>query len=400
MSARTGTLFGVERDRLANLEALTARQRGVVARSQLLAAGISSDLIKSRLRLGIWQRVYPGVYAAFSGELSRDGQVWAAVLYAGPGASASHWTAAELWGLADQPSSLIHVTIPGDRRVTKKPGIVLHLSDSASQAVHPSRLPPQIRIEETVLDLWATTRDLDAAVGWVTRALGRRLTTQARLRQVLHARSRVRWRAELAELLNPDLAGIHSVLEYRYVRDVERPHRFPAPTRQAQSRRNGRNLYRDTLYEAYKTVVELDGRFAHSDDTRWDDIHRDNAAATTGLRTLRYNWRDITTAPCSAAAEIAAVLADQGYARSRCCSPTCPVGRRSQLPGVADPVSKTASRSRTVSGAAARPGGNRSLAVARARRRRTSGTAGHQVQQGVRYRRSAAGGARPGPTCR
>jgi len=360
-------------------------QAGILSRSQIVNTRLSSEIISSRLRRGSWQRVYPGVYATFAGELSRAAQVWAAVLYAGPGASASHRTAAELCGLIDERSSLIHLTIPGDRRVRKQPGIALHLSAKAIEARHPSRLPPQTRIEDTVLDLWATAADLDAAVGWVTRALGRRLTTQDRLRVAMDARKRVRWRAQLAELLNPDLAGIHSVLEYRYVRDVERPHRFPPATRQAQSRRDGRNLYRDTLYEAYQTVVELDGRVAHPDDTRWDDIHRDNAAATTGLRTLRYNWRDITTSSCSTAAQIAAVLADQGYTRSRPCSPACPVGRQPP-PASAACAHAKAARNRPVSRAVTMRTGSR--------RTGSHGTAVHRPTDG---RRAAASGvALPG----
>jgi len=300
--------------------------------AQIQASGLTRAILISRLRRGSWQRIYPGIYAAFSGALSREARLWAAVLYAGPGAMLSHQTAAELWGLADKPSSLVHLAIPVNRRVRKQPGMVLHLSGRARYAMHPSGLPPRTKLEETVLDLWAAARDLDAAVGWVTRALGRRLTTQARLREALQARSRIHWRAQLAELLSPDLAGIHSVLEYRYVRDVERPHRFPAATRQAQSRRNGRNLYRDTFYEAYKTVVELDGRVAHPGDSRWNDIARDNAAATAGLNTLRYGWLGVTTTPCEVAAEIAATLARQGYTLARPCSPACPVGR-----GSADP---------------------------------------------------------------
>jgi hypothetical protein len=243
-------------------------QGGMLSCAQIQADGLTRAILISRLRRGSWQRIYPGVYAAFSGALNREARLWAAVLYSGPGAMLSHQTAAELWKLTDEPSSLIHVTIPGNRRVRKQPGMVLHLSGRASHALHPSGLPPRTKLEETVLDLWAASRDLDAAVGWVTRALGRRLTNQARLREALQARSRLRWRAQLTELLNPDSAGIHSLLEYRYVRDVERPHPFPTATRQAQARRNGRNLYRDTLYEAYKTAVELDGRVAHPDDSR------------------------------------------------------------------------------------------------------------------------------------
>jgi hypothetical protein len=320
------------------LSDLALLQRGIVSRAQVLAEGLADEVITARLSRGSWQRLFPGVYAVFSGEVSREAALWAAVLYAGRGAALSHHTAAELWGLVDEPSSLIHLVVPGDRRVTKRRGMVLHLSSRASEAIHPYALPPRTKLEETVIDLCGGARDLDGAVGWLTRAIGRRLTTRDRLRAALDARSRLRWRAQLAELLSADWAGIHSVLEYRYVRDVERPHRFPAATRQAQARRNGRNVYRDTLYEACKTVVELDGQVAHPGDSRWDDIHRDNAAATAGISTLRYGWLAVTTTPCEVAAEIAAALARRGYTLARPCSPACPVGRANaytQAPGLA-----------------------------------------------------------------
>jgi hypothetical protein len=302
-------------------------QRGILSRAQILATGLTDEVIVARLSRGSWQRMYPGVYAAFSGELSREAALWAAVLHAGRGAVLSHQTAAELWELADSPSSLIHVTVPSDRRVSRTPGLVLHLSARALDAAHPSRNPPRTRLEETVIDLWETAPSLDSAVGWVTSAIGRRLTTQEKLRHAMEARKRVRWRSQLAELLSPDSDGIHSVLEYRYVRDVERPHRFPAGRRQAAARRNGRSEYRDTLYEEYQTVVELDGRVAHPGNSRWNDIHRDNAAVTAGLSTLRYGWRDVTITPCVMAAEIADALARRGYDSARPCSPICPVGR-------------------------------------------------------------------------
>ena len=302
-------------------------QHGVVTRAQLLDAGVGSELIRSRLRRRSWQRIHPGVYAVFPGELKSEARAWAAVLYAGPGALASYHTAAELWRLADEPSSVVHVTVPGGRRVRKQAGIVIHLSGRAGKSAHSSRLPPQTRLEETVLDLWEAARDLDTAVGWITRAIGRWLTTQDLLLLALAERRRIRWRSQLAELLSPDFAGIHSVLEYHYVRDVERPHNFPVATRQAHSRQDGQSQYRDTLYEQYNTIVELDGRAAHPGDTRWDDIRRDNAAAASGRSTLRYGWRDVRPTPCAVAAQVAAVLETQGYLDARPCSPGCPVGR-------------------------------------------------------------------------
>jgi predicted transcriptional regulator of viral defense system len=190
------------------LDEVAQRQRGVLSRAQLLAWGLTKDLIASQRSLGNWQRVYPGVYAIFSGEVGREAMLWAAVLYAGRGAVLSHQTATEVWRLADTPSSLIHLTLPSDRRVSKRPGLVLHLSVRALAAAHPSQTPPRTRVEETVIDLWESARTLDNAVGWVTSAIGKRLTTQDKLRQAMGARKRVRWRSQLAELLSPDSAGI------------------------------------------------------------------------------------------------------------------------------------------------------------------------------------------------
>jgi hypothetical protein len=350
LSVQTATLVTMAADLPPELRDLAELQAGVLSRAQIVGAGLSGHIVSSRLRRGSWQQSYAGVYRTSSGEPSREAALWAAVLYAGRGAMLSHQTAAELWKLTDEPSSLIHLTVPSDRRVTSQPGMVLHLSGRANQVIHPSGLPPRTRLEETVIDLCRATGDLDAAVGWVTRALGRRLTTADKLLAALDARSRVRWRAQLAELLSPDWAGIHSVLEYRYVRDVERPHRFPAATRQAPSQLGSRSLYRDTLYEAYKTAVELDGRVAHPGDSRWNDIRRDNAATTEGISTLRYGWPEVTTTPCEVAAEVATTLAGHGYTLARPCSPGCPVGRGPAYTQVLSPTrpgQHTAPRRRT-----------------------------------------------------
>lgn len=298
----------------------------MLTRDQVLNAGLTRKAIAVRVQRGSWQRRYPGVYAVFSGEPGRESVLWAAVLAAGPGAMLSHQTAAELDGLSDQPSSLIHVTVPGNRRVCRRPGLVLHYSARARKAVHPARTPPRTRVEETILDLWGAAPRLADAVSWVSRGLGRRLTTQARLRAALQARAKIRRRALLTQLLSPDMAGLHSILEYGYVRDVERPHGLPRGIRQAVALVSGHRQYRDTLYDKYKLVVELDGRISHPDETRWADIRRDNAAATDGLTTLRYGTVAILTAPCRVAAEVAKLLASRGYVGARPCSPGCPVG--------------------------------------------------------------------------
>jgi predicted transcriptional regulator of viral defense system len=121
------------------------------------------------------------VYAIYTGEPGREAVLWAAALRAGPGAALSHYTAAELHGLIDQPNTLLHVTIPGHRRVVRIPGVVIHVAARAESATHPAMTPPRTRLEETVLDLAQLATTAEDACGWVTRALGRRLTTAGRL---------------------------------------------------------------------------------------------------------------------------------------------------------------------------------------------------------------------------
>jgi hypothetical protein len=308
------------------LQADALFQDGVLTTAQLLKGGLSRDFLRSQVDLGHWQRLHRGVYATFSGDPPRSAQLWAAVLAAGPDAMLSYQSAAEVWKLADQPSRPVHVTVPNQRRVRPIRGVVVHYCDRAEQARHPAALPPRTLLEETVLDLAGAAACLDDAIACITRALGRNLTTQAQLRQAMTARRRVRWRAELTELLSPDAAGLHSILEVRYHRDVERPHGLPAGTRQTPFTIGTRRAYRDRFYDDYLTVVELDGRATHTPDTRWDDIRRDNATSADGILTLRYSWTDITTRPCHVAAQVALALATRGFTGAKPCSPGCPVG--------------------------------------------------------------------------
>ena len=54
-----------------------------MSRAQVLSSGMTRKQIEGRLRSGRWQRLYPGVYAAFSGDPGRAAILWAAVLRVG-----------------------------------------------------------------------------------------------------------------------------------------------------------------------------------------------------------------------------------------------------------------------------------------------------------------------------
>lgn len=322
---------------------LLETQDGVLARWQATAAGQDPGVLEDLLRRHRWQVLYRGVYGAFAGTPNRPAVLWAAVLTGGPGATLSHHSAAELDGLIDKPAPVVHVMISHSRRRSGGPGdgndvdlrepprlhpgplprIVVHRCPHADVAAHPSRRPPRTRIEETTLDLASSAATLDDAIAWLCRACGRRLTTGERLEATLAARTRIRWRPELRGALVYVRDGAHSLLEFRYIRDVERPHGLPVAARQAKIVIRSQKSYLDNFYVKFGVGVELDGLATHQVEDRWQDIRRDNALAGSGILILRYSWADVTERPCQTAREIATVLRANGWTHQLTCCPAC-----------------------------------------------------------------------------
>ena len=311
---------------------LLAYQSGIIARSQSTSSGLSSATMRSRARYGHWQRPHRGVYADTNGEISREAKLWAALLRAGPGATLSHQSAAERHGLLNEPSQLIHVTVPADRhpaRWSNIPGIVVHRSTWIERIRHPTMTPPCTRVEDTVLDLIAAARTFDEAYGWICRAIGRRRTTAERLRAALDARKKFRWRQELERALGDAGDGVLSWLERRYVNGIERPHGLPKAKRQVRIAQDTGNKYLDNLYDAYLVCVELDGTAANPAAEQWHDKRRDNwNLVHENTVTLRFGYLDVRTRRhrCETAAIVATLLRSRAPISTHSCGlSACPV---------------------------------------------------------------------------
>jgi very-short-patch-repair endonuclease len=301
-------------------------QAKVVSRQQALDAGWPEGTVDARLRSGIWQRLHRAAYATFTGDPSREARLWAAVLRVGPGATLSHETAAEIHGLIDKPVGPIHVSVPAERRPGRRKirGVVIHRSRCLVPEWQPPWHLPRTTVADTVLDLVAQARTFDDAYGWISRAVGRRLTSPQSLSEALARRSRIRWRAWITAALKDAADGVHSPLERDYVHGVERAHGLPTARRQAKRRQGSGTKYLDNLYKEYGLCVELDGTAAHPAEGRWRDTRRDNANLLQGTQTLRYGWPDVTENRCRTAAEIAAVLRRRGWQGTLCpCGPDC-----------------------------------------------------------------------------
>jgi hypothetical protein len=304
-----------------------AAQADAIARRQGVNAGVAPHIMRNRARSGRWQRLQRGVYATFSGEPPRETVLWAALLRAGADAVLSHQTAAERHGLIDEPSPVIVITVPLSRSPARTPipGVVIHRSDAILRTRHPAMLPPCTRVEDTVLDLIQSARTFDDAYGWICRAIGRQRTTADRIRLAMDGRKKMRWRREIAVALGDADKGALSVLEYRYIHRVERPHGLPAARRQARVRQATGNRYLDNLYEEYGVCVELDGTAAHPADEQWRDKRRDNANTVSGLLTLRFGLLDLGDHRCETGIAVATLLRRNGWTGVlRACGPTCP----------------------------------------------------------------------------
>jgi hypothetical protein len=303
---------------------LLKRQSGIIARRQAGWAGLSPRRIDVLVRTGRWQRTGFGVYAAFTGVLPRNAVLWSAVLQAGPQAVLSHETAGGLYGIVDDAGQKIHVTVPHQQHPQPVPGIVIHRSSRFLKIADAGFRPPRTQIEETVLDLTEVAASFDDVVALLARSCQRCVTRPFLLTMALQKRPRMRWRKEITLALQDVADGVNSVLEFRYVRDVERAHGLPASERQASDKRRGHRVFRDVRYSTYGVLVELDGKASHPDEQRWKDKHRDNAAAADGWFSLRYGWADLHERPCETASEVGLVLRRQGWTGTlRRCGPSC-----------------------------------------------------------------------------
>lgn len=304
------------------LDVLIHEQRRVVSRVQLLAAGRSETEVRRRLRSRRWQTVHPGVYVTHTGPIGYEELLVAALLYAGPQAAWSHYTAAEQFGLIKPDDRRpVYVTIPWHRRVRARPNLVIardaHWKEHLAAVV-----PPRSRPAEAVLEIVGISRSLDAAAAVVAEACQSGRVAADEILAALDGRPQLRHRAALRSILADVAEGTHSLLELRYLRDVERAHGLPRGRRQ----RGVDGEYTDVAYEPYELVVELDGRFHFAPRQRWRDLDRDNRAALRSETTLRYGWLDITSRPCAAALQVLQVMRRSDPSLSaRPCGPSCPV---------------------------------------------------------------------------
>ncbi|WP_239111440.1 hypothetical protein [Phycicoccus sonneratiae] len=219
-------------------------------------------------------------------------------------------SAAHVRGLVRAAPPVIEIGVPHRRRVDAPPGTRIRRMTRFHDALDDTAYPWRTATAVTVVDC-AGQGDEDAALALVGRAVQSGLVSSTSLATELARRRGHRHGGLLREVLGDVGDGTHSAAEIRYVRDVERAHGLPGGRRQVA---RDRGATHDTVYEAYATVVEVDGRLGHE---RWServrDGRRDRLAAGEGEFTTRVFWPDVALTPCRTAIEVGAVLAARGW---------------------------------------------------------------------------------------
>ncbi len=312
---------------LQRLGELLRRQDGVVTRGQVLELGGKPSDIRCRIRRREWAPIHPGVYVDHTGPPTESQRAWAAVLSCWP-AALHRESALAAHGLRSERrlrpmNTPVQVMVDASQAARSLPGVQVERVRNARNWFMENRSPPVAKLEFALLKV-ASGRDEAGAVAVLADACQQGRTTPDRLARTLERLPKLPMRALMLEVLRDVAKGAYSVLERRYLRDVERAHGLPSGQRQTRACSGGRVAFRDVRYAAERTLVELDGRLGHEMAAdQWADLDRDLAAALDDELTVRVSYGQVLQ-PCRLAAALGGILAARGWNGAvTMCGPHC-----------------------------------------------------------------------------
>ena len=285
------------------IAAIAETQHGVVARTQLLAAGLSATEIGRRLRGGALFAVFRGVYRAGHAAPSMLATYTAAVLACGPGALLRGEAAGHLHRVLKRAPTCPDVLAPTERRIRG-------INTTRARAGIDPRDATKVRgiattsVPRTLLDLAASLpmRALSIACH---EAGFRHHTTPAQVSEVLDRRPNSPGAANLRRIVLGHEPITVSELERRFL-SLLHAHSLPLPLTNRPA--GGRRV--DCRWPEFRLTVELDSYRFHNSRRSWEaDRHRERQAYARGDAFRRYTWADVTEDPRALLRELEALLA-------------------------------------------------------------------------------------------
>jgi len=236
-------------------------------------------------------------------------RVAAALAVSGPGAVASHHSAARIHALellGRKPGETVALTrSPGTAGCrTGGPGIRLHMAALPAGHVISRRDLPVTSVARTVVDL-ARASSFRAGVVVADSALRGKQTSKADLELCITACARWPGIQNAKRVLAFADGRAESVLE-SISRVAFDDLGLPPPDLQAWVGSEDEIIGRaDFLWRAYRTVGEADGALKYADPARAiAQLGRDARLRAAGFEVVHFTWRDVTRTPDQVAASI------------------------------------------------------------------------------------------------
>jgi hypothetical protein len=286
----------------AQAQRLARRQRGTIARRQLLALGFTRSAIAHRITTGRLHPIGHGVYAVGRRELSHEGRWMAAILACGRGAVLSHRSAGALYGVSEERPGFIELSVP--RRVERtRRGLRVHsrpalrTGDIGTLNGIPITSPVQ-----TMLDLATELgpRELERAVNEADKL---EVIAVDELRSALDERGGEPGVRPLRTLLDRDTFLLSDEELERRFRPLAPSAGLPQPL--AKHQLDGFEV--DFYWPDLGLVVETDGlRYHRTPSTQSRDARRDQTHTASGLTTLRFSHWQVKHEPARVRGVLAA----------------------------------------------------------------------------------------------
>lgn len=268
--------------RIDRARSQAAEQGGVISLMQLGELGVTRHQVRAQVAAQRWRRVHSQVVATYTGPLSGDSALWAAVLEGGPQAYLDGASALIAEGLTGFTWDVVRVSVPMASRARSGSGLqVVRTRRYDPSVVLPAGVPrarPDVAAVHAAL--WARS-DKQAAL-LITMPVQQRLTTAERIGQSLLSVHRDKRRRLLHATVLDLLDGVRSISEAEFAAEC-RKRGLPKPSRQVVRRGKNGKYYLDVCWEEWGVVVEIDG-IQHTwatnvvqDALRHNDVTLDNS---------------------------------------------------------------------------------------------------------------------------
>lgn len=288
---------------------IAGEQDGLITRSQLATVDIDRRAVAHRVRTERWQILSPVVIATTTGPLSVDQRVRLGLLHAGGDALVGGLTVAARRGLKNWEPRVITVLVPYGQAVpTPLDGVEFVRSRRNLRAMRDRwAAVPSALLEPAVL-LWAARQRSDrTAQGLINACLQQRLTSVDALESWLGTLQPLPKASVVRDALRGFAGGAQSVAELDVAKMCRR-FGLARPQRQIRRRDSGgRARFTDCEWRAVDgavVVLEVDGSFHMSADQWEDDLARQRALTSVGVRVVRCTAREIRDQPDAVARDL------------------------------------------------------------------------------------------------